>query len=66
MPSGAWPLSKMNPFVLTKHDPGDAHLCVDFFPLVVEMLVVGSLWTLWAGPKDSSTSPSLAGRISLS
>ena len=37
----SWPLSKMNPFVLTKPDPGDAHLCVDFFPLVVEMLVVG-------------------------
>jgi len=38
---GTWPLIKMDPFVLKKPDPGDAHLCVDFFLLLVKFLLLG-------------------------
>ena len=40
----------MDPIVLKNPDPGDAHLCVDFFRLVGEILVVGSLWTYMVRP----------------
>jgi hypothetical protein len=46
------PLRKTDPLVLRKPDPGDAHSCVDSFPVAVERIVGGSLWTLWArGPR---------------
>jgi hypothetical protein len=44
-----WPLRKTDPFVLRKSDPGDAHSCVDSFPVAAERIVVGSLWT--RGPR---------------
>ena len=46
------PLRKTNPLVLTKPDPGDAHSRVNSFPVAVERIVGGGLWTLWArGPR---------------